>query len=150
MSEETAPTQEQPVEQQPTAEPAIVVDSTPQISYIITLDELKESQSATVAKENIDRISVLAFVNPDVEDLKRKLFQWTSLGFLPNFTIYSITLEPPNKCSDGVVRNTFEYANYLLATTLSAKFQELQSKLPGMTLSYSLPPSEIRMHVSKS
>jgi hypothetical protein len=118
--------------------------------YIITLDELKETQEALSHKESLDRSTVIRFVEPDTEELKRKLLQWATVG-LPNvFQLFSVSIEPPTRCMDGISRPKFEYIEYLLGTTIYEKFQLLQVKLPGMVLSYSLPDSQLCMHVSKA
>jgi hypothetical protein len=127
--------------------PPIVVESSP---YIITLEELQSSLESLLSKENSDRLSIIRFVEPGAEELKRKLLQWASLGFPAIFVLFSIPLEVPEKCSDGQVRDLFNYVNYLLGTTLGEKIQLLNSKLPGMQLSYSIQNTIINMHVSKS
>jgi hypothetical protein len=118
--------------------------------YIITLDELKETQEALSHKESLDRSTVIRFVEPDSEELKRKLLQWAASGLPDVFQLFSISIEPPTRCMDGISRPKFEYIEYLLGTTIYEKFQLLQVKLPGMTLTYSLPGSQLCMHVSRA
>lgn len=118
-------------------------------TYIITLDELKTSQQALVRQETVDRIAVSKCMSPDAEELKRRLLQWVSLGLPDGFQIMSTTVTPPQKCSDGVTRPKFEYIEFLLGTTLESKLIALQEKLPGMLLSYSIPDSQLCLHVSK-
>ena len=118
-------------------------------SYIITIDELKATQEALSHKESTDRSAVFRFVQPDSEELKRKLISWAASGLPDGFRLDSISIEPPSKCIDGQIRPKFEYVEYLLGTTLFERLQLLQSKLPGMALSYSLPDSQVCMHVSK-
>lgn len=130
-----------PTEVVPTPEPTPV--------YIITLDELKATQQAISRKENVDRATVFRFVEPDPEELKRKLLHWAAAGLPDGFQIISISIEPPQKCMDGQVRTKFEYVEYLLGTTLYQKILLLQAKLPGMILSYSIPDSQVCIHVSK-
>jgi hypothetical protein len=127
--------------------PAPVVEPNP---YIITLEELKATQEALFHKEAIDRSTLFQFVEPDPEELKRKLLHWAAAGLPDGFQITSISVEPPQKCMDGQVRTKFEYVEYLLRTTLYEKVLLLQAKLPGMILSYSLPDSQVCMHVSKA
>lgn len=124
------------------------VPETPPSPYIITLDELKATQAALTHKETIDRGRVFHFVEPDSEDLKRKLLHWAASGLPDGFQLSSVSIDPPPKCMDGQTRTTFEYAEYLLGTTLYARFQTLQTKLPGMALSYSIVASSVSMHVS--
>jgi len=118
-------------------------------TYIITFDELKQTQEALAYRETLDKAKVFMFVEPDSEEVKRRLLQWAGLGFPDGFQISSISLIQPSRCADGVTRTKFQYVEYLLGTSLSEKVQLLQSKLPGMLLSYSLPDSQICLHVSK-
>jgi hypothetical protein len=141
---EEQPVEEQPVEEQPVEEP----QSGP--VYIITFDELVTSQQALLSKESADRIILQRFVSPDSEEMKRKLLQWAGLGFPDTFCIFSVSIDVPSKCSDGAVRNKFQYVEYLLEDTLGNKFQALAQKIPGMVLSYSLPENQVCMHVSKA
>jgi hypothetical protein len=151
MEDATGPTEESTTYVYTEAEllaitPVPVVELNP---YIITLDELKASQEALSHKEILDKSALFRFVEPASEELKQKLFQWASLGLPDGFQLYSVALEVPLKCSDGLVRSTFEYTEYLLGTTLSEKIQLLQAKLPGMVLSYSIPGPQVCLHVSK-
>jgi hypothetical protein len=153
MEESTGPTEEStgPSSSYTEAEqlamtPAPIVELSP---YIITLDELKATQEALSHKETLDRSTMLRFVQPDSEELKRKLLQWATFGLPDGFQLNSVSIEPPSRCIDGQIRSTFEYVEYLLGTTIYDRFQSLQTKLPGMSLSYSFPASQICMHVSK-
>lgn len=144
-------TVEQPVVEEPTVN-LLYTDpnEVPPPVYIITLDQLLESQQALSSKESTDRVALQRFVEPDFEEAKRKLLQWASLGFPEAFCIFTINIDVPTKCSDGVVRNKFNYVEYLLGDTLANKFQVLQQKIPGMVLSYSLPDHQVCMHVSRA
>lgn len=146
MSEEPTPEQ---VQSEYESIPSIttVSESSP---YIITFEELQSSLEALRSKESSDRLSVIQFVEPDAEELKKKLLQWASLGFPDIFVLFSLPIEVPGKCSDGQVRDLFNYVNYLLASTLGEKIQLLNQKLPGMQLSYSIQNTMVNMHVSKS
>jgi hypothetical protein len=124
--------------------------SEPPSPFIMTFDELRTTQEAIQNKETQDRSAVFRFVEPDTEELKRRLLQWASAGFPDTYMIFSISVIPPSKCVDGETRTMFDYVNYLLSSTLYDKFQVLQAKLPGMTLSYSLPSNQICMHVSRA
>ena len=117
--------------------------------YITTLDELIGSAEATLKKESNDRALVQQISNPNPESLKTKLLEWASVGFPSAYEIISISLVPPSVCTDGQVRTKFEYVNYLLGMQLGDQLRVLETKLPGMALSYSTPDSRICVHVSK-
>lgn len=141
-------------EQPPIVEPLDLVPPEPRPGpepspFIVTMDELKQTQEAMTAKESEDLSKILVFVNPPPGDVKVKLLQWVSLGFPDSYMLYTVTLNPPALCLDGVSRTPFQYANYLLGMPISEKVRELQEKLPGMLLSYSTPGNSITIHVSK-
>lgn len=118
--------------------------------YIMTIDELQSTQEALKNKETLDRSTIFRLVEPDVEELKKRLIQWASLGFPDAFMLFSVAITPPLQCIDGAVRPIFQYIEYLLSSTLHDKLQALQTKLPGMVLSYSLPVNQVCIHVSKA
>lgn len=149
MEEPTGPTSESISPAAPTEQGTGPTEESTGPTYIITLDELKATQQALVHQEIADRNVISKCIEPDSEELKRRLLQWASVGLSDGFQLSSVSVSPPPKCSDGVVRSKFEYIEFLLGTTLTTKLLALQEKLPGMLLSYSLPDSQLCVHVSK-
>lgn len=123
----------------------------PEPTYIMTFEELQQSQSAIKAKELQDKNTFNGFVNPDILELRSKLLQWASSGFQEGFVLYSISVPTPDVCSDGVKRrNVYEYKQYLTNTDITTEINSLQSKLPGMMLSTSLTGNTLALHVFKA
>lgn len=121
------------------------------MSFIMTIEELEQSQSALRSKELQDKNTFLSFVNPDADDLRSRLLQWTLSGFTNSYVLYSILIEVPQVCSDGVSgRNFYEYKQFLTNTDLTTEISLLQEKLSGMTLSTSLVGNTLSLHVSKT
>jgi len=131
---------DEPVPEEPVPEPS---------PYIATLDELIGSAEATLKKESDDRALVQQISNPNPASLKTKLLEWASVGFPSAYEIISISLVPPSVCTDGQVRTKFDYVNYLLGMQLGDQLRVLETKLPGMALSYSTPDSRVCVHVSR-
>jgi hypothetical protein len=121
----------------------------PEKTYIISFDELKASQEALQHKENGDRTLLTQFFNPDASTLTSKLLQWAGLGFPDGHVLFSIDLHVPPVCLDGTSRTAFLYIQYLTGNDVGYFLRILETKLPGMLLSYSTPNSTIRIHVSK-
>ncbi len=134
---------EEVVEPQP--EPTTV----PENPYIVTLEELVGSTEAVQKKESDDRTLTQQISSPNSASLRAKLLEWASLGFPAAYEIISITITPPQVCSDGQQRNKFQYVNYLLGMELGDQLRIVEAKLPGMSLSYSTPDSRVKIHVSK-
>ena len=119
--------------------------------HIATIDELMASLEAVVSKENQDKYALSILSNQSRETLRAPLFQWAAAGFPLAYIVYSLTIVPPPICSDGVTRDTYNYINYCLGISLSELFETLQSKVVGMTFSYSiLDGNTLCVHVTKN
>lgn len=119
---------------------------------LMSLEELLQTSEALKSSEERDKEKLRNFLNIDQVLLRSRLLTWASLGFPSNYVIYTIDLNNPPVCSDGVNRNLLSYLAFLLPEfSLAAAVSDLQSKLPGMLLSYSYTISNsISIHVSKS
>ena len=115
---------------------------------IATLDELITSHDAIVNKETKDRGILSQLSNPNRNEVRKQLLAWTSRGFPTNFVIFSISVIPPQVCSDGTSRNFTEYVSYLLETTIDEKLLLLQPQLVGISISYTIFGNTIRVQVS--
>ena len=118
--------------------------------YIITLDDLVTSHDQLVQKELTDRTSLSVLASPDSSILKTNLYQWARVGFPNTFPILTITLTVPPLCADGQIRTFYDYTTYLLGHPIAEDMLLLQSKLPGMKLSYSLDWTSITFHVERA
>ena len=117
---------------------------------IATLAELTNSHNAISQKENADRTALGVLSSPVRATVRTALLNWTSRGFPANFPIFSVTVNPPPLCSDGVKRTFAEYVPYLLGCPVSEKLVELQPLLVGMTVSSSTVGNTLRVQVSSS
>jgi len=116
---------------------------------IASLSELTNSHNAIVQRENRDRSSLYQLTNPNRGDVRTALLSWTSRGFPPNFTIFSVSVTPPPVCSDGVRRLFGDYVEYLLVTSITSKLTLLQPLLVGMIISYRITGNNLYIQVSK-
>lgn len=115
---------------------------------IATLSELTSSHNAIVQKENSDRTTLNQLSTPNRENIRTTLLNWTSRGFPANFPLFSMTVNPPPVCSDGVKRVFSDYVPYLLGTTVAAKLVLLEQQLVGMKLTSVIIGNTIRIQVS--
>ena len=118
---------------------------------IATLDELMQSHTVVVAKEATDRASLAGLVTPTREQYRPQLFQWAGLGFPAIFIVQVFEITPPTYCSDGVMRDSMGYLNYLLApSSLDSVLETIRSLMPGISVSFSFLGNTLRIHVSKA
>ena len=123
----------------------VIVD----ITTIISIDQLVHSHDILVKKEADDRALLSKISNPDPSDLTAKLYQWARVGFPPIYPLIPIILTVPTTCADGATRTFYDYVEYLLGGTLADEMAKLQTRLPGMQLSYSFGNTMTTIHVSK-
>lgn len=117
--------------------------------YLFDVNTLLTEHDLLLKKEAEDRALVNTIEFPDMILFKSKLVEWASIGFPPNYVVYSITLVPPPACSDGVVRNMVEYASYLGGVSLEERVLRLSNKLKGMRLEFTSSPPNFMLNVFK-
>jgi hypothetical protein len=132
----------------PGPEPAPAPASGP--APIISIDDLVSAHDLLLQKEAADKLTVSVFATPETSDLTGKLYMWAKGGFAPIYPLYTVVLQVPQTCADGVSRNFYEYTRYLLGDEIGVAMAALNARLPGMTLSYSLTDTSATLHVSKT
>jgi hypothetical protein len=121
-----------------------------QSPYIATLDELLTSYESTVAQEALDRSALSILTNPSRESFRPQLFQWAAAGFPSAYIIQSISVNPPNICSDGVTRNVGKYVEFCIGTDMGSVIQSLTSLMTGIQPTWSTLGNTIRIHVTRA
>lgn len=118
---------------------------------IVSLDELLQTTEALTSVEESDRNKLRSLLDIDQVVLRSRLLAWASGGFPDQYVIYTIQLSQSTSCSDGVTRDIVAYMTFLLPDfSLVGAVSTLESKLPGMGLSYSYTASKcLSIHVSK-
>lgn len=136
------------------------MDSTPSASDmpplvdlqpIISLDELLQTIEAVQSKENADRLALASFFDMNEVSLKDALRLWAAKGFPDSDIIFELQLNKLEKCMDGETRDVIQYIQYLRPTdSISTRLNTLQSRLPGMGVSYSYTEDfKFRIHVRR-
>lgn len=118
-------------------------------TYLVTLDELVTSQQVLQQKEAEDKLIVDTIDNPNPVDLKAKMYQWAVQKFPDSYPIFSITLNPPTVCSDGITRGLYDYFQFCSGTSVADKLVSLQSKMQGIQVLNSFSGNTITIHVSR-
>lgn len=118
---------------------------------IISLEELMQTVEAVQSKENVDKHTLTLFFQTNEIELKDALKVWAAKGFPNNYIVFEIQLHKLEKCIDGQTREIMEYIQYLCPDdTIYATLSKLQSRLPGMALSYSYTTDfQFCVHVSR-
>jgi hypothetical protein len=119
---------------------------------IISISDILNAIDVIQSQENIDKGLVETLITVNETDLRNRLIAWGMSGFLSGYVLYSLQFGRLEKCSDGITRNDLvDYISFLFPnTTLATILQTIESKLPGMTLSYSYTNDFIlRVHVSQ-
>lgn len=119
-------------------------------TYIITLDELQQYYDTTLQSENKDKIAMNFIINPSTSGVQQNLIQWASAGFPSNYQVLSVALIRPTPCSDGKVRDMYEYISYLTGSTIATLTTAFQSNFLGIRFSSIISANNcINLHASK-
>ena len=118
-------------------------------TYVMTMEQLLQTQENAKQMELADKARLATLLSPNTAALTPAFLRWTSMGFTPMHVLQSITLSPPAVCSDGVTRNIYDYASYLLEADLSGQVQTFATNFSGMEMSYSVSGNTVNIHVTK-
>jgi hypothetical protein len=116
----------------------------------ITIDELLSSQTVILQKEADDIGRLNTFFAPTMDSLRATLLAWASKGFPSLEKVGTLTLDPPDICSDGQTRTLPFYIEYILQDTIASKLDGINAKTQGMTFTYSWVDKSITLHVSRT
>ena len=116
---------------------------------IISLADLVNSHAATEYKEGLDKQSLTSFINPVSESLMPKLFEWAKNGFPTTLLLQSITIELPQVCSDGIVRDMPQYFKYLIGMTLLELDDFFATKFEGFNVLHSYNSTSLTLYLQK-
>ncbi len=122
---------------------------TPPPPDIISLDDLLSDIQVLTAKEQTDRTSIEAIGNLTTFSLRPRLVEWALNNFNSLFEIYSVGIDIPNVCVDGVKRDLREYIPYLTGKTLDEYIEILNPKFVGMTVTYGYFGNTIKLFLTK-
>jgi hypothetical protein len=139
----------------PEETPVVVVEPTPPVDeepspYLITMDELLNSRDVMIAREASDHQTIQYIESPDPIMLKRKLLEWAALGFPDAFSVFTVTISPPEVCSDGIARGLYDYIQFVSGQSLADKMKALEAKLKGISVVNSFSGGTITIHVMKA
>jgi len=122
----------------------------PASQILISMDDLLSNKAYILGVESRNKA---VFNNINYDLLKQNLVTWASTGF-PDYTnIYSFPIEISNGsiCSDGNIRDCWEYLPFLLGMPIGQFVAGIGSKLSGINLTYSFNTelSTLNIHASR-
>ena len=124
---------------------------TPNYSFpLITVEGIVSSREFFLTKEKYDGDRLKELATIQTETLYPRLVEWATHGFQPGFALTSITLIPPNFCSDGIVRTFQEYIDFIAGEGgHMAIIAKLQSRFQDITISTSYENNNMHILVTK-
>lgn len=119
-------------------------------TYLMTLDQLVQYHDTTLESENTDKITMNFIINPATSGIQQNLIQWASAGFPSNYQVLSVSLIRPTPCSDGKMRDMYDYITYLTGSTIATLTTAFQSKFLGIRFSHIISANNaVNLHASK-
>lgn len=128
------------------------------MSSTISLDDIINTHQTYLRTEDQIKGNLTSL---DFELLKTNLYIWAAKGYQDSYAAYQLpvyplpphTPEPATAipCSDGVLRNIWDYIPFCLGMPIGELLQSYEAKLYGISLSYSLQanPYILVIHVTK-
>lgn len=112
---------------QPAVEPPFEVIRLDDILGVVDVQKRREDEDAT-------RLQQIA--SPNLVDIRNRLVQWGTGGFVGSCVLFSITIVAPERCSDGVVRTLAEYIQFVSGKTIYEHLELLRLRLPDFVVSF--------------
>jgi hypothetical protein len=119
-------------------------------SGAITLDTIQSTiqELKRIEKNNHDILQ-----NLDYDTLETNLHIWGIHGYSDSYLVYEFILTEPEvvngryMCSDGVLRDVWEYIVFVLGSSIQTMLDIHQLNLQGITLGFSVKPSPITLGI---
>ena len=103
---------------------------------VIRLEEILSVPEVRKRKEDADAATLQTIANPNLVDIRNRLVQWATNGFAGDCVLFSITIVPPDVCTDGVTRSVSDYIVFVSGKTIYEHLDLLRLRLPDFTVSF--------------
>lgn len=135
---------------EPIGDIGVTQESSPPGPPPLSIADLLSDQSVLEAKEQSDGQLFNAIGALTTDELKPTLLQWARIGFPNAFSVYQVSVQDPNLCSDGVSRGLADYIVFCSGKTIQDHVALLQEKLADIVVSFTYTGSMIHVVVSKA
>jgi hypothetical protein len=117
---------------------------------VLTFSDIENDYAVLLAKEQADGDAIRSLGTVSVLGLKPLFVEWYSKGCPPSYPVYRVSVTPPSRCSDGVVRTLSDYIEFCSGTTLQDQVALFQAKLPDIRVSFANIQGQVALIVSKA
>jgi len=152
---ETVPDENIPPEVPPQFEPVpestIQLETQPvEIPDIIDLNNLINEQQVLVQREtDLKTFFNDTLISVPISTFKPKLIEWAALRFPVLFPIWSVDVNVPDVCSDGVTRGLVAYIEHCIEMKVDELMTILQPKFIDINVTYTYQNSRFSVVVVK-
>ena len=115
---------------------------------LLSLEDLVSDHTILVAKEQSDKSLLDQIGVQHVIGLKPKLVEWVGVGKPYAYSIMTLDIQPPPKCSDGICRNLPDYITFCSGKSIEEHVGLLQAKLSGINVSFANIGGQVAIVVS--
>ena len=109
----------------------------------VLLADLLSEVSVIQHQEETDRAKILEISSPNLQDIRVKLTAWVASGFQGSCPLIRFSIGAPNVCSDGVVRNVYQYIEFVSGKSLVESLAVVQAILPDFEVGYQWSRNEL-------
>lgn len=117
---------------------------------ILTFADIANEHSVVAAKEQVDGDAIRLIGTMSVVGLKPAFVEWYMKGCPNCYPVYRVTITPPPKCSDGVVRTLPDYIEFCSGAPIQTHVGLFQAKLPDIQATFANLSGDIAILVSKA
>ena len=110
---------------------------------VLLLADLLSDVSVLQQQEASDSAKFGVVASPDIQGFRTKLIPWVAGGYQGPCDLIRIPFATPNVCSDGVVRNLFEYIQFVSGKSIVDHIASIQSILPDFEVGYRCSRNEL-------
>ena len=116
---------------------------------VIRLDEILSIPEVRRQREAADNATLQTIANPNLADIRNRLVAWATNGFAGDCTLFSISIQAPEICSDGVTRSLADYIQFVSGKTIHEHTDLLRIRLPDFVVSFVWMGSIIQFRASR-
>jgi len=103
----------------------------------ISIEDLMNTVEVMVQKEADDKAALERMGAVTADQLRPSLVEWAIAKFPDFYEIYRITIVPPQKCSDGAIRQMAQYIEFCSGKPFEYYVDRIREKVTGIKIDFS-------------